>query len=505
MSQPNRSQWDASRFVQTLTYFEVIPVINCLQKLFTGHDHNKKASQGGGKRVGIILVAGATGGVGKRVVRRLIEGNYPVRALVRDAKKGREMLGNNVELVEADITIPETLTPQLMDNVTAVVCCTGVRVQPIEGDTPDRAKYYQGIKFYMPEVVDSPEIVDYQGIKNLVQAAAKQLKTVPSDEKLIFDFKNPSDDLKETWGAVDDVVMGGVSESSIQLVENTALFSGNVSTANSGGFASIRTKNFEIPLNLTGYKGIELRIKGDGKRYKFFIRTDPKWDGVAYSHSFDTEPHNWITVRIPFDTLVPVFRAKTMDFADSLDPSKISSFQLMLSKFEYNSALNPKFEPGSFSLQVESIKAYGDSTLPQFVMISSAGVTRPGRPGINLEEEPPAVRMNDQLGGILTWKLRGEEAVRESGIPYTIIRPCALTEELGGKALVFEQGDNIRGKVSREDIAELCLQVLEQPQACNVTFEVKEEVNVEYPLNWKNLFSSLKADSNNSKITTNDQ
>ncbi len=495
MTDKNRSQWDAGRFVQTLTYFEVIPFINWLQQIFTGSANNKQESQQGGKRMGVVLVAGATGGVGKRVVRRLLERNYPVRALVRDTQKAREILGDNVELFEADITIPETLTPELMDSVSAVICCTGVRVQPVEGDTPDRAKYYQGIKFYMPEVVDSPEIVDYQGIKNLVQAAAKQLKTVPADEKLIFDFKNPSDDLKETWGAVDDVVMGGVSESSIRLVENTALFSGNVSTANSGGFASVRTKNFETPLNLAGYAGIELRVKGDGKRYKFFIRTDPKWDGVAYSHSFDTEPHSWITVRIPFDTLIPVFRAKTMDFAERIDPSKISSFQLMLSKFEYDKELNPKFEPGGFALQVESLNAYGGSALPQFVMISSAGVTRPGRPGINLEEEPPAVRMNDQLGGILTWKLRGEDTVRESGIPYTIIRPCALTEEPGGKALVFEQGDNIRGKVSREDIAELCVEVLKQPKATNLTFEVKEEEKDTSP-NWKNLFTSLKTDTN---------
>ncbi len=504
MAEKNRSQWDAGRFIQTLTYFEVIPFIGWIQQLFTGSVSNKQETQNGGKKVGVILVAGATGGVGKRVVRRLIEGNYQVRALVRDAHRAKEMLGNDVELFEADITIPETLTSELMDNVSAVVCCTGVRVQPVEGDTPDRAKYYQGIKFYMPEVVDSPEIVDYQGIKNLVQAAAKHLKSVPTGEKLIFDFKNPdnpnvataslSQDLKELWGAVDDVVMGGVSESSIQLVEDAALFTGNVSTANSGGFVSVRTKNFDTPLNLSGYTGVELRVKGDGKRYKFFLRTDTKWDGVAYSYSFDTEPNSWITVRMPFDKFVPVFRAKTLDFSEAIAPSKISSMQLMLSKFEYDKELNPKFEPGGFALQVESIKAYGGPTLPQFVMISSAGVTRPGRPGLNLEEEPPAVRMNDQLGGILTWKLRGEDAVRESTIPYTIIRPCALTEEPGGQALVFEQGDNIRGKVSREDIAELCIKVLEQPKACNVTFEVKEEANGADLSNWDNLFLGLKTD-----------
>lgn len=33
--------------------------------------------------------------------------------------------------------------------------------------------------------------------------------------------------------------------------------------------------------------------------------------------------------------------------------------------------------------------------------------------------------------------------IRESGIPYTIIRPCALTEEPAGADLIFDQGDNI--------------------------------------------------------------
>ncbi|MEQ9483794.1 CIA30 family protein [Coleofasciculus sp. F4-SAH-05] len=489
MTENNRSQWDAGRFVKTLAYFEVIPFISCLKRLFSGNTKYHKSNQSRGKRLGKILVAGATGGVGKRVVRRLRERDYPVRALVRDTQRGREMLGNEVELFEADITIPETLTPAMMDGISAVICCTGVRVQPVEGDTPTREKYYQGIKFYMPEVVDSPEIVDYQGIKNLVQVAAHHLEL---GNQLIFDFKHPSDDVKETWGAVDDVVMGGVSESSIRLIDQAALFSGTVSTKNSGGFVSVRTRNFDSPLNLAGYEGMELRVKGDGQRYKFILRTESRWDGISYCYSFDTEKDTWIDVRVPFEALIPVFRAKTLPDAEPFDPSHIYAVQLMLSKFEYDGALNPNFEPGTFSLQVKTIKAYNGSTLPQFIMISSAGVTRPGRPGINLEEEVQIVRMNDQLGGILTWKLRGEDAVRESGIPYTIIRPCALTEEPGGKGLAFEQGDNIRGKVSREDVAELCLQALEQPQACHVTFEVKE-AQTGSP-NWYHLFSSLNSD-----------
>ncbi|MGK7914268.1 MAG: CIA30 family protein [Prochloraceae cyanobacterium] len=490
MTEKKRSQWNAGRLWETLTYFEVIPLISCLKRIFIGNTDKKTAGEA--NKMGVILVAGATGGVGKRVVRRLLEDNYQVRALVRDANRAKQILGDRVELFEADITIPETLTPQLMDGVAAIVCCTGTRVQPVEGDTPNREKYYQGIKFYLPEVVDSPEMVEYQGIKNLVQAAAKSLK--PAGKKVLFDFANPSTDLKETWGAVDDVVMGGVSESSIRLAGNKAVFSGIVSTDNNGGFASVRTRNFNPPWDLSQYEGIELRVQGDGKRYKFIIRCESKWDGIGYCYSFDTVHNCWTTIRIPFADLIPVFRAKTVPDGKAFDTSKVYAMQLMLSKFEYDGGLNPKFEKGLFGLEVESIQAYGGKPTPKFVMVSSAGVTRPGRPGINLAEEPPAVRMNDQLGGILTWKLRGEEAVRQSGLTYTIVRPCALTEKPGDKVLYFDQGDNVKGQVSREAIASVCVQAIELPQACDQTFEVREEEQKAAAINWESLFANLQPD-----------
>jgi uncharacterized protein YbjT (DUF2867 family) len=489
----NRSQWDLGRFIKTLAYFEVIPFFKCIQKLIQGRPQNEKYQPNGGITVSAILVAGATGGLGKRVVKGLLERGYQVRCLVRDIEKARVILGNDVDLVVADITKPETLTPVVMANIQAVICCTAVRVQPIEGDTADRAKYYQGIKFYQPEIVgDTPENVEYQGVKNLVEAAKPHLNK--SNEKLIFDFTKPSDELRNIWGALDDVVMGGVSASNMQFVDNTALFAGNVSTANSGGFASVRTKNFDPPFNLLGYEGVELRVRGDGQRYKLFLRTDGKWDGIGYGYSFDTVANTWIDIRIPFADLIPVFRAKVVNDAPVIDASRVCSLQLMLSKFEYDGALNPQFSPGGFSLQVESIKAYGGVTLPKFILVSSAGVTRPGRPGINLDEEPPAVRLNDQLGGILTWKLRGEDSLRNSGIPYTIIRPCALTEEAGSKELILEQGDNIRGKISRENVAEICIEALKQAKATNLTFEVKAGENINESIDWQMLFSNLKPD-----------
>jgi len=475
----DRSPWKFGRLFQTLNYFEIIPVVSWVQKMFS-KSQQKQIQPNGGQQMGVVLVVGATGGVGKRLVQQLQAQGYQVRSLVQDLDQAREVLGDNTDLVIADITKPETLTSLVMGNTQAVIYCHTVGVQPVAENISNQEKY------------NTPENVEYKGVKNLVEAASKYL--LKSNDKLIFDFTKPSTEIRDIWGALDDVVMGGVSESNIRLTSDGALFTGNVSTANSGGFASVRTKNFSPSLNLSNYQGIDLRVKGDGKRYKFFLRGESKWDGIGYSYSFDTVPNIWITVSIPFTNLVPVFRAKTVKDCPPINASNIYSLQLMLSKFEYDGELNPRFSPGNFNLQVESIKAYG-AKLPQFLLVSSAGVTRPNDSGINLDKEPSAVKFNDQLGEILTWKLKGEDSLKASGINYTIIRPCALTESAGGQELIIEQGDNMRGKISYEDVAKLCVVALQQPQACNVTFEVKEGENKVNKIDWQGLFSQLKVDS----------
>lgn len=57
----------------------------------------------------MIVVVGATGNTGRALVRELAESGAPFRALVRDAARARGALGPEVELVEADLTRPETL------------------------------------------------------------------------------------------------------------------------------------------------------------------------------------------------------------------------------------------------------------------------------------------------------------------------------------------------------------------------------------------------------------
>lgn len=340
------AKWDVSRFLNTVSYFGAIPVLSDVQRWLKGTSTSQSTTDGE-RAVGVTLVIGAGGEIGQSVISQLIKSGYRVRAAIADLSLTPFSVPTNVEFVEAQFNsdrLDDDALTRLMAGVRAIIICP-----------------------------DPQNSVTATSLASLTAVARNYL---PAHHQLeLFDFTQPTLDLQANWGAVDDVVMGGVSESGIRLRSGYAVFSGNVSTDNSGGFASVRTRNFEPSLNLSNYRGIELRVKGDGQRYKLFVRTETKWDGIGYAHSFDTIIDEWMTIQIPFQDLVPIFRAKTVSEATPIDDTQIHSFQLMLSKFEYDRALNPNFTPGLFSLAIESISAYGGQTMPQLVAIDPTAIS----------------------------------------------------------------------------------------------------------------------------------
>lgn len=95
------------------------------------------------------LVAGATGQTGRRIVQELVKRGVPVRALVRDPDAARTILPGDVELVRGDVLQPESLAAAIAD-CTVLLCATGAK----PGFDPT-----------------APYKVDYEGTKNLVNAA----------------------------------------------------------------------------------------------------------------------------------------------------------------------------------------------------------------------------------------------------------------------------------------------------------------------------------------------
>lgn len=175
-------------------------------------------------------------------------------------------------------------------------------------------------------------------------AMGKSDTSLPS-ERVLFDFQK-SEKLNE-WRIVNDGVMGGLSQSNIFLSDsNTAVFQGIVSLENNGGFSSTRTAPRSY--NLESYNGILLRIKGDGKKYQFRLRTNDRFDGISFRYHFETEINKWITIRIPFKECIPVFRGRILDDVEPISPKQIQQIGFLISDKQ----------AGPFKLEIEWIKAY---------------------------------------------------------------------------------------------------------------------------------------------------
>jgi uncharacterized protein YbjT (DUF2867 family) len=133
---------------------------------------------------------------------------------------------------------------------------------------------------------------------------------------------------------------------------------------------------------------------------------------------------------------------------------------------------------------VDAARAAG---VRQFVMVSSRGATQVDHP------------LNRMFGNVLVWKLKGEDYLRASGVPYTVIRPGGLLNEPGGRGdIAFEQGDRRFGgsalTIPREDVAIVCVQALKHPQARFRTFEV-HRVEGSPVTDWGTKFASLSPDT----------
>lgn len=146
-------------------------------------------------------------------------------------------------------------------------------------------------------------------------------------EYVLCDFEK-QDDAKQ-WRSIDDVVMGGISDSRFETNESIARFHGHVSLENNGGFASVRSlpRNW----NLDGSPGLRLRVKGDGKQYKFCIKTDSNFDGVLYQARFQPAKDEWDTIELRFDDFVPTFRGRLVESAPPLNGADVRTLGFMIS------------------------------------------------------------------------------------------------------------------------------------------------------------------------------
>ena len=162
------------------------------------------------------------------------------------------------------------------------------------------------------------------------------LRADESSSKL-FDFEDASD--LSQWRIVNDGVMGGRSSSQAKLARTKSTeqsgesagvmqFSGRLSLANNGGFASVRSQP-QASLGLQTGKSIRIRVLGDGRTYTFNLYTPSRRTAFSYQLKFPTRAGQWVEVKLPIDKFVAHSFGRPIP-SMKLDPKQVSALGILL-------------------------------------------------------------------------------------------------------------------------------------------------------------------------------
>ena len=168
---------------------------------------------------------------------------------------------------------------------------------------------------------------------------------VATEEALrpLLDFAGP--DTSQKWQAVNDGVMGGVSDGRFRITADKTLeFFGTLSLENNGGFASVRTKPTD--LDIKAGDTIVVRVKGDGREYVLNIYTKSRRVAFSYRAPLPTRKDEWTDMAVPLADFVPTAFGRLVEGMGPVEPSQINGMGFMLSDKK----------AGPFNMQVEWVK-----------------------------------------------------------------------------------------------------------------------------------------------------
>jgi NADH dehydrogenase [ubiquinone] 1 alpha subcomplex assembly factor 1 len=164
----------------------------------------------------------------------------------------------------------------------------------------------------------------------------------PAMPKPLFDFTNPA--AATAWHPIDDRVMGGLSRSALCFdPAGHAVFTGEVSLAQNGGFASVRS----TPGNrgLPGATACLIDVRGDNKHFKLSLLTDDGFDSVNYQANFTPSGTDWQTFHLPITAFRASFRGREVAGAPPLDTARIRQVGVMIAARQ----------AGAFTLAIRTI------------------------------------------------------------------------------------------------------------------------------------------------------
>eukprot|EP00903_Cladosiphon_okamuranus_P020819 g19121.t1 len=382
------------------------------------------------EEVPTVLVVGATGEMGRVVVRKLLLRGFSVRVLVRNLYSSTlDLLGTGATFAQGDLTNYRSIV-DAVSGVDKVIFCAQAR-------DPEQA-----------------ELVEFEGLRNLLAAFQDQRVALYGDpystKKTLFRFNREPD--RELWS------VDAESQQSSMWKSNKFGYGTFGSTRMyEAGYATVESQ--QINLNLAGFSGLAIRCCGDGKPYRFILR-DRQYDetGIQFETVIQTKPNKWQTHRLPFSSFDAYLNGQVVQAEAGMEVNRASVQQLAIG---YK---RQPIDPFNFILSLHFVKVYRTQIEPEFIYVSSAGV--PPITDINYDRVLESLKDKSPK---CYYNARGEELLRKSGLTYTIIRVEGFNNLPGGiQALEIKQDPENVTKVSRADAAEITVQCLLDPRACNL-------------------------------------
>lgn len=159
----------------------------------------------------------------------------------------------------------------------------------------------------------------------------------------LFDFTGAN--AAQAWQAVNDGVMGGVSEGKFKVTDQKTMeFFGTLLLDNNGGFASVRTKAKKLGFEKDDT--VIAKVRGDGREYMLNLYLNKPLIAFSYRAPVQTKKDEWIEVKVPLDKFEATSFGQVIKDAGTVNPDEINAIGFMLSDKK----------TGPFKLEIESIK-----------------------------------------------------------------------------------------------------------------------------------------------------
>ncbi|CAI5514818.1 unnamed protein product [Closterium sp. Naga37s-1] len=478
-----------------------------------------------------VLVAGATGRVGKVLVRKLLLRGYTVKALVRSADaETLEQLPRACQVAVADLA-DEVALQKAVEGCNKVVFCASAR----------------------SAMAADLQRVDHMGVVNLSKAFLDynhhlaQRRAGRSSKSKALVLRLSKERFQEGWELGEgrtikddiDIRYGAGMDAEFSITEDgRGVFSGYVFTR--GGYVEAK-RRIKLPegLSFGRFEGLVFRFVSDGKPYSLVLRVAAlpvclhssqllhlsplsfshtlSFEGLVFRFVSDGKPYSLVlrvakdgtrvervgedgesvveeeeeveeeeyeyvavvktrkgqnTIRVPFSA----FRASSPS-DPPLDPTLISSLALRYEQRRAKPSVGAPLPPGRAASKAgaEGDNAAAPADPNSFKLALQYVKAFPGG------EETDFVLVSCSGAGVpeerretvVKAKMAAETHLRNSGLGYTIVRPGPLLEEPGGrKALVFDQGNRINQGISCADVADVCVKALHDPTARNKSFDI---------------------------------